>query len=96
MRWGPVVFGPLSSYPHDPSHFAMITLCNKGDRMSGSVPFPESVGEMLELGRRARRHAATFAHDEVGERLLAFAEELERRAEVLMGGGSGEDTAPSE
>lgn len=51
--------------------------------MSGRVPAHLGVVELLNLARRARMHASSFAHDEIGERMLEFAIELETRAEDL-------------
>jgi hypothetical protein len=43
----------------------------------------ESVAELRAQAARARRHARDFGHDEVGERLKVFADELEARALAL-------------
>ncbi len=51
---------------------------------------PSNISELLQLARRARRHASAFAHDDAGPRLLEFARELEARAEGLAEVKSGE------
>lgn len=68
----------------------------KAMELSHSVPLPPSVTDLLELARRARGHAAAFAHDEIGTRLLTFAEELEARAEALLQAGSHGGAATSD
>lgn len=58
--------------------------------MSDHVPMGANVTELLDLAKRARKHAQDFATHQVGESLLAFAEELEARAKALMDGGASD------
>lgn len=51
--------------------------------MSGRVPAHLGVVELLNLAQRARMHASSFTHDDIGQRMLEFARELEARAEDL-------------
>lgn len=51
---------------------------------------PSSATALRERARRIRQHARTFVDDEAGERLAAFARELEEHADRLEAGSGTE------